>query len=115
MELIKALWRGDISLAKTFWIFGFAVNLLLNFTSSYILLQQEIILSTIIGRVLLLLLVVFCIIYNPFILIAIWRSAKKYKGSNVYGILAKIMVIIGWGGYLRSLDEFAQVFSRMIG
>ncbi len=115
MELIIALWRGDMPLAKTFWIFGFAVNLLLNFTSSYIFLQQEIILSTIIGRVLLLLLIVFCIIYNPFILIAIWRSAKKYQGPNVYGMLARIMVIIGWGGYFRSLSEFAQVFSRMIG
>jgi phosphoglycerol transferase MdoB-like AlkP superfamily enzyme len=110
MELIKELWRGDIPLSRTFWLFGFGVNLLLTIALLYLSFQAEI-LTTTIGMIFYFLLLLCSILYGPFILIAIWRSANKYQGFQRNAIAAKIMVIIGWGKYLQSLAELAKEFS----
>lgn len=110
MELIRALWKGDISLAKTFWLFGFCINLLFMITFFYFEIQPQI-LSTPIGWILFCLLLLFSTIYGPFILISIWRSANKYKGPFVYTILAKVAVIMGWGNYIRGLGEIGRFLS----
>lgn len=109
MELIKALWRGDISLAKTYWLFGFCVILLLKLTFLCFYSQPQI-LSTFIGQMFFFLLVLFAVVYNPFILIAIWRSANK--SLSRYAIAAKFMVILGWLGYLGELGEFREIFLK---
>lgn len=110
MELIKALWRGDVSLAKSFWLFGFSVNVLLTFVLVY-LGSQITIVSTALGKIIFFSLIGFSVFYSPFILIAIWRSANKYQGLQRISLLAKIMVIIGWAQYIRLLSEVAIIFS----
>lgn len=110
MVLIKDLWRGDIPLSKTFWVFGFGVNLLLNMALFYLTIQDNMF-TTNIGAAFCLLLFLFSFIYSPFILIGIWRSANKYQGLQRYVLASKIMVIIGWSGYIKSLAEFAKEFS----
>ena len=101
MDLIKDLWRGDVPLVKTFWIFGFGPPLCAAIILRYLLFDQKII-ATIPGTYLLWFLILFHYIYNPFILTAIWASANKYQGLRWYAIAAKIAVILGWVGYLRS-------------
>lgn len=108
MELIKDLWHGDISLRKTFWHFGVFVSLLFKAISIFFIYQPQI-LSTTIGWVFFWLIATFAIIYGPFILISIWRSANKYKGLSRYAILAKVMVVFGWGGYIRDLIEIGKL------
>lgn len=110
MELIKELWRGNIPLSRAFWLFGFGVNLLLNISLLYLTFQPDL-LTMKIGAIFYLLLLLFYIIYGPFILISIWRSANKYQGLQRYAIAAKIMLIIGWGRYVQSLAELAKEFS----
>ena len=110
MDLIKGLWRGNVPLSRTFWLFGFGVNLLLTIALLYLTLQTDL-LTTKIGAIFYLLLLLFFVIYGPFILIGIWRSASQYQGFQRYAIAAKIMVIIGWGRYFQSLAEFAKEFS----
>lgn len=110
MDLIKELWRGNIPLSRTFWVFGFGVNLLLTMALLYLNFQPDL-LTTKVGAGFYLLLLLCSTIYGPFILIAIWRSANKYQGFQRNAIAAKIMVIIGWGRYLQSLAELAKEFS----
>lgn len=110
MDLIKELWRGNVSLSRAFWLFGFGVNLLFTIAFLYLIFQPDL-LTTKIGAIFYLLLLLFYIIYGPFILISIWRSANKYQGLQRYAIAAKIMVIIGWGRYFQSLAELAKEFS----
>ncbi|TAK08158.1 hypothetical protein EPO44_03005 [bacterium] len=110
MDLIKELWRGDVPLSTAFWRFGFGVNFLLNAAFLYLNFQPDI-LTTAIGMIFFLLLLLFFIVYGPFILIAIWRSANKYQGFQRNAVAAKIVVILGWGRYLQSLAEFAKEFS----
>ena len=38
---------------------------------------------------------VFVLAYTVFISVAIWRSAAKYKGSELWAVLARVMVVIG--------------------
>ena len=103
MDLMKSLWRGDISLVKTFWLFGFCVNLLFIAGINYFLIVNKQALSTSAGYISLWVFIIFSLIYAPFIYISIWRSANKYQGLQRYAIAAKIMVIIGWGRYIMEI------------
>lgn len=110
MDLIKELWRGNVPLSTTFWLFGFGVNLLLNISMLYLNLQPDLV-TTKIGLVFFLLLLSVYVVYGPFILISVWRSANKYQGLRGYAIAAKYMVVVGWGRYLQLLAELAKKFS----
>jgi len=109
MELIRALWRGDISLARTFWLFFFCGNALLNIALIPINLSSF--RFTPIGWVIFTLLVMIITIYFPFTLIATWRSANKYQGLQRNAILAKLAVIMGWVKYVGLLVLFGQAFA----
>jgi len=90
MTLIKALWHGDISLAKTYWLFSTSIILLLAISMQYF-----------IGSIYFYVFAILIIIYAPFIFIAIWRSANKYNGAKTWAILAKISVILSWIRYIK--------------
>jgi len=102
MDLIKKLWRGDVALSTTFWLFGVGVHVLLAITFSYLERQPDI-LTTEVGKTVYLLLALVAITYGPFILIAIWRSANKYQGLQRYAIAAKFMVIFAGANTSRLL------------
>jgi cytochrome c oxidase assembly factor CtaG len=104
MDLIKDLWHGDVPLVKTYWLFGVAVGILLNVTFIYIEYQPAAFASAF-GQVLVLGLAMFVFIYSAFICVAIWRSANKYQGLQRYAILAKIAVIFGVMGMIKTLLE----------
>lgn len=106
MDLIRALWHGEVSLAKTYWLFGICINLLFFISLSYISSNQQLI-STPPGQAVFWTLFAFSLAYTPFILISIWRSANKYTGTKAWSILAKIMVIIGWMGYIKETLQAA--------
>jgi hypothetical protein len=106
MDLIKALWRGDLSLAKTFWLFGCCVNLLLNLAFGYLIVFNPEVILTPPGFVTFWVLFGVQLVYFPFIYVSIWRSANKYQGPQVWAILAKFMVIVGWGHYFMQVLSF---------
>ena len=99
-NLVIDLWRGDISLAKTYWLFGVVVGICFAITFAFIEFQSSG-LSEGFGPVVIIGLILFYFIYAIFINIAIWRSASKYQGPKRWAILAKIMVIISWGALIR--------------
>ncbi len=93
---LKILWRGEIKLAKSFWIFGIFIPLF--FVSLIILIQRNLRPETwaspnsiFYANVLLLLIYIF---YSVFILVTIWRSANNRKGSKIFSFFAKLASII---------------------
>lgn len=111
MNSIINLWRGDVPLPKTFWIFGLGVNIL--FDASLFYLDSHVDQWTsIFGQIAYLSVLLVFVIYSPFILIAIWQSANKYQGLQRYVIAAKIVVIVGWVHYLKGFVEIAREFSK---
>ena len=93
-NFITRLFNGDISLAVTYWIFGVIIgNIIFGMLCSLIDAKY----FELIPKVGILPINIFLLIglvYNIFILIAIYRSAVKYKGNKIWSILARILVII---------------------
>jgi hypothetical protein len=94
MDLIKSLWRGDVPLVKTYWLYGFfGWNLL---GAALAVLEQSfpspLPLS---GAFILLLVSFFALAYWVLTIVAIWRSASKYKGNSLWALLARLAVVIG--------------------
>tara|TARA_B110000037_G_scaffold202380_1_gene244490 strand:+ start:1412 stop:2107 length:696 start_codon:yes stop_codon:yes gene_type:complete len=92
---IARLFRGDVRLVITYWVFGSLITALIN--AAYILIETNYF-KVVTSEGLFLLLQFFSwftIAYVIFIYIAIWRSAGKYQGRAVWPMLAKMAVIIG--------------------
>lgn len=96
MDLIRDLWRGDVPLVKTYWLFVVVVGIFFRIIFAYIE-YQDALFNTAPGAIFVLAFVVFVFVYSIFIAYAIWKSANKYNGLQRYAILAKIAVIFGAG------------------
>ncbi len=89
MTQVTALWRGEVPLAKTGWLYGLVGLLLLAFPIT--LLSGLGLVSA--ARPLLLTLSAAILLYAPFIAVAIWRSAGNYRGKFAWRLLAKGSVL----------------------
>ena len=97
-NFLKALWKGDIPLSITYWVFGFLLGSIFKVVS-YVIEHN---LMTMILKIpeqsleyLLFTYNAWLVVYSIFISVAIWRSATKYKGSTIWAILAKVLVVLG--------------------
>lgn len=106
--LVKALWRGDVSLVKTYWLFGVLVGVCYFMVFAYIEYQSSG-LSEGLGPAFIIGLMVSYFLYVMFINIAIWRSASKYRGPKYWAILAKVMVLVSWAALIREAWELYSV------
>ena len=95
MELIRQLWMGNVSLARTYWLYYFCVAILFKIAEK-ILTANFFPLLTGGYQFVFYLFIVIQAIYFGFILIAIWRSANKYTGHIFWAGLSKLAVIIGF-------------------
>lgn len=89
----KKIWRGDFSLATTFWGMWFLPNLILNFV------QEPVIRVSVrfgVGFAIptLIIFFAFFFIYNSILLVGVWRSAGRYVGTKLWANLAKASVIL---------------------
>jgi len=114
MDSIKDLWRGDIPLKKTFWVYFVLVNgvigVIYHYRNFHLIDQRfypthkairELAFyylsnpnTTFWGIAALLFGIVF-VMYQFLIVTSIWRSANKYQGSSVWATHAKAGVILG--------------------
>jgi hypothetical protein len=76
--------NGDFGLAKTYWLYGVLVGFVVNIAMTPI---------TSIG-----LLIIVMLAYTAYeipVIMGTWRAAKKYEGSKIWAVLAKIAVVLG--------------------
>lgn len=93
--LVK-LFRGDISLPVTYWVFGvlignigfLALNKLLELYFFNLASHQY-------SNQLFLIFNLIVVLFTTFIFIAIWRSSNKYVGADIWKNLARLAIIIG--------------------
>ena len=92
------LWRGEITLVRTYWVFGVLFYSLLEIPS-YLIVPAisnspdvEPSASFVFGMTAY---AIFVLAYTVFVSVAIWRSAGNYKGSEIWAVLARVMVVIG--------------------
>lgn len=108
--MIGKLWRGEIRLSITFWVFHILipapVRLFLRALASDMErsgIFDESSLDPDAGLALIVYFSLFLILllYSLFTSVAVWRSANGYDGQKslrnfLWGSLAKIFVICGW-------------------
>ena len=80
-----SLFRGEVSLAKTFWLYFVLV-----FFVSHVI-------QSVIFRVGAPVWIGFVIdiafaVYLPLILISVWRSAGHYRGKRIWSVFARMVV-----------------------
>lgn len=92
MNLIK----GEITLWKTYWLFGVLGNIIGSFL---------IVIFTAMGNTVMFIMVSIVIVYSIITLIGIWNSASKYTGSKIWAILAKVLVILGIVSTLAQFND----------
>ena len=88
MSELKKVWRGEISLPVTYWLWGVVVaNILLGRMLGFIIDATQ-------NEFLGLLHTVFAIAVNVLAVIAIWRSAISYKGHPAWALLARLSSVV---------------------
>lgn len=92
-SVLVKLFKGDIPLWQTFWLFGVAFSLIYRFLAVAIISNQHVIAGN--GFAFFIMLFgCLGIAYQIFIWIAIWNSASKYRGNTLWAILAKVAVAV---------------------
>ncbi|HEX9768021.1 MAG TPA: hypothetical protein VGA50_02510 [Kiloniellales bacterium] len=90
MKIVVALWRGQVPLPRTAWLYGGV--LLVAFLSPVVVLTA--LRSPFLHSPLMVPLCVFVLLYAAFIAVAIWRSANNYCGWVAWRALAKGSVVV---------------------
>ncbi len=106
---ILSHWNGSLSLAKSFWINGFILNIV--FAIPLVIAELSINKLSQTAATLFLIYFVLYIIYYIWVNIGIWRSSSKYisnkKNSKFWGYTARVAVILS---VLRAIGESISGF-----
>jgi hypothetical protein len=87
--LLKTLWRGDIPLVITYWLFGFVGSLVIYGISTELFNATS-------NKLVKLSMLAAIVAYQVLVTVSIWRASKKYKGKRGYAVLAQTAVFLGW-------------------
>ncbi len=85
--VIRRAWLGYVSLPVTYWALGMGGGLLIVIARAVVTAHA--------GAVWALPLELFGLAYYVFTSIAVWRSAKRYRGRRIWAQLARVAVAAG--------------------
>ncbi len=89
MKTVIALWRGEVPLARTGWVYGLGGLLLLICPLTYLSRIE----ASPSWFPIILVLSFAVMAYSSFIAVAIWRSAGRYTGASAWRFLARGSVL----------------------
>ena len=114
-NFVVRLWHGDVSLAITYWVFGLLGGVALRLLSpavTYEVMAHAQSMSAFDIQALLYGWTAIVFVYSIFILVAIWRSANKYRvlkpASKSNATLAQIACVLG---AITTVGSVISVFS----
>ena len=79
--LVKKFFEGKLSLPISFWVFGFIGSVIMGFIGMVITQDMG-------------MMRVVALPWHIFMVIGVWRSSNNYKGSKIFSILAKVMLVV---------------------
>ena len=125
-SLFIRLFRGEVSLPVTSWVYGVLGNIVFSLIynaadKKYEQISMHDTSSLLATAIVLLLIGLLRLFYNSFIMIAIWRSADKYRGPIFWSLLARIIVVFNIMAFLittshkieRSHDRQGPLFPAL--
>jgi len=78
---MKKFFEGKLSLPISFWVFGFIGSVIMGFIGMVITQDMG-------------MMRVVALPWHIFMVIGVWRSSNNYKGSKIFSILAKVMLVV---------------------
>ena len=78
---MKKFFEGKLSLPISFWVFGFIGSVVMGFVGMVI--TQDMGMTRVVA-----------LPWHIFMVIGVWRSSNNYKGTKIFSILAKLMLVI---------------------
>jgi hypothetical protein len=111
------LWRGDVSLPKSYWLFGCLGGVAIRLLSPVIIYgvtSHAASMSNFDIQILIGAWFVLATLYSGFVLVAIWRSANKYRARfhSVYATLAQAACVFGALVLIGSIGEYFNSSSK---
>jgi hypothetical protein len=88
---IVDLWYGRVSLARIFWEYAIVFGSLANLVSTLAALAAF---AKGAPAALGLLLHFLPAPYNLLMVVGVWRSAAKYRGTQIWAILARALILV---------------------
>ena len=97
-------WKGNLSLAKSFWVNGFLLNIIIAIPLIYAELSINEISET--AATFFLLYILFYIAYFIWVNFGIWKSAGKYlkkkRSNKIWGYGARVIIVFS---VIRAVGE----------
>jgi hypothetical protein len=93
---IALLWRGEIPLARAFWLYAVACGAALNLIATIVAFTA---LASGSPPVLAVALFLLPLPYNVFTVIVVWRAADRYDGDARWAAAARLAAIL-WASLL---------------
>jgi len=78
---MKKFFEGKLSLPISFWVFGFIGSVVMGFVG--MIITQDMGMTRVVA-----------LPWHIFMVIGVWRSSNNYKGTKIFSILAKLMLVI---------------------
>jgi hypothetical protein len=78
---MKKFFEGKLSLPMSFWVFGFIGSTVMGFVG--MIITQDMGMTRVVA-----------LPWHIFMVIGVWRSSNNYKGTKIFSILAKIMLVV---------------------
>jgi len=96
MDTVKRLWRGELPLATTYWVFGVLISGI-GVRLGWVAIERNSFFLARTGYVAVVIysFVLVSTLYGLLISVATWRSANNYTGPRHWRILAKAGVVLG--------------------
>ena len=90
--MIIRLWRGEVALWKTFWLFGVGGGFVLGLPIFGAMLALTDVPDDTTASIFVTALGIL-LVYLVWVFVGIWRAANAYQGEKVWAVLAKIAVV----------------------
>lgn len=121
MGYIRAHWRGEHSLARSYWINGTLLGVLIGVTSAVLAQAVEAVeMPTRPSPIRVALVALGAMVWvgvSVWQLVGIWRSATRHKndtGRHVWATVAQAMVVFWWIGTAGFTYDFGKLISANI-
>jgi hypothetical protein len=88
---IKALWRGEVSLAQAFWTVTLLYGTLINLTATGLMFAA---LAAGLPSLIAVAMHLLPLPYNVLALMGVWHSANDYKGRPSHAAAAQIVTVL---------------------
>ena len=110
---LARIWRGEIGLAKTYWVWIMLVGTSILWT---MMLISQLLYEFTGALFIVALKMAFSLIFSVVLVVSVWRSARNYEGpwrwrvlARVACVLSGVLAVVNLGGLLGEVPFFKAV------